>query len=77
MVRPADLANQLFSVSAPIVLFFYLVALYWKRGKPKKLTEVDLVTGRKIWLTAEELNAWRARTKSWPWYKRAIRWLFL
>lgn len=42
----------------PVVIAFYIVGYLWKRTGPKKASEIDLVTGRKCWSTAEELNAW-------------------
>lgn len=42
----------------PVVLAFYIAGFLWKRSGPKKASQIDLVTGRKVWSTAEELNAW-------------------
>jgi len=63
-------------LAAPICILFYLIGVAWKRTRPLKVTEIDLVTGRKCWETAEELNAWRTRTKAWPMWKRIIHALF-
>jgi len=61
----------------PIVIAFYIIGYAWKRQGPKKTHEIDLVSGRKCFETAEELNAWRARKQSWPLWKRVVHMLFL
>jgi amino acid transporter len=42
----------------PILIMFYIIGYAWKRAGPRKTSEIDLVTGRKCFETAEELNAW-------------------
>lgn len=76
---PGDRAQSFFLayLAAPIVIGFYLFGLFWFRRFPKKLDEIDLVTGRRCWDSAEELNEFRARKKSWPWYKRLYHALFM
>lgn len=48
----------------------------WKRTTPRKVHEIDLDTGRKSWLTVEEMRAWRAERAAAPLYKRIFRLLF-
>ncbi|KAK9893750.1 hypothetical protein P389DRAFT_155558 [Cystobasidium minutum MCA 4210] len=60
----------------PVVIAFYIVGYLWKRTGPKKASEIDLVTGRKCWSTAEELNAWRESKKQLPFFKRMKDMLF-
>ncbi|KAG8936985.1 hypothetical protein FRC02_009122 [Tulasnella sp. 418] len=54
----------------PVVVFFYIAGFVWKRETPKRAHEIDLVTGRKVWDTAEELNEERARLRQRPLYVR-------
>lgn len=61
----------------PILIGFYIIGYAWKRSGPKKASEIDLVTGRKCWLTAEELNAYRQARNDLPFFKRIITKLFL
>lgn len=63
-------------LSAPILAAFYAIGYIWKRKGPQKASQIDLVTGRKCWETAEQLNAWRDRKKSWPIWKRIVHALF-
>jgi len=76
---PGDAAQSFFLayLAAPILIAFYIIGFIWKRQGPKKASEIDLVTGRKCFETAEELNAWRGRTKHWPMWKRIVHKLFL
>jgi len=75
---PGDRAQSWFLayLAAPICIVFYLFGLFYFRRMPRKLDEIDLVTGRRCWESSEELNAWRARTKAWPMYKRIYHALF-
>lgn len=75
---PGDAAQSFFLayLAFPILIFFYIIGFLWKRQGPKRASEIDLVTGRKCFETAEELNAWRARTKDWPMWKRIVQKLF-
>lgn len=41
-----------------------------------RASEIDLDTGRKVWDSAESLNAWRAERRKAPWWKRAYRFAF-
>jgi len=63
-------------LAIPVMIGFYIIGVWWKRTRPWKLSEIDLVTGRKCWETAEELNAWRGRTKHWPLWKRVLQKMF-
>ena len=75
---PGDAAQSFFLayLAFPILIFFYIIGFLWKRQGPKRASEIDLVSGRKCFETAEELNAWRARTKDWPMWKRVLQKLF-
>ncbi|KAG6859934.1 hypothetical protein C0995_001763, partial [Termitomyces sp. Mi166 len=48
----------------------------WKRTLPKAIDEIDLDTGRKSWLTVEEMRAYRESRKNAPLYVRIYRMLF-
>jgi hypothetical protein len=41
----------------PILLAFWIVGYAWKRTLPKRASEIDLDTGRKSWLTVEDMRA--------------------
>lgn len=68
---PRDAAESFFLayLAAPIVIAFYVVGVIWKRTTPRKASEVDLVTGRKCWATAEELDVGRRAAKELAWPK--------
>lgn len=64
-------------VSVPILIAMWLAFWLWGgRTRPLRASEIDLKTGRKIWLTADELNAMRAARRNKPWYKRIYQTLF-
>lgn len=63
-------------LAAPIVLAFWLVGYIWKRGRPRRAHEIDLDTGRKSWLTVEDMRQYRAERALAPWYVRTYRILF-
>ncbi|KAG8905466.1 hypothetical protein FRB99_008907 [Tulasnella sp. 403] len=46
-------------LAIPVVIIMYIAGYIWKRETFKRAHEIDLVTGRKVWDTAEELNAER------------------
>jgi amino acid transporter len=60
----------------PILIGFYIVGWIWKRGVPRRAHEIDLDTGRKSWLTVEDMRAYRAERRAAPWHIRMYRMLF-
>ncbi|KAF9456227.1 APC amino acid permease [Collybia nuda] len=76
--NPKKVAEVFFSsyLAAPVMIFFYIVGFIWKRGLPKKIADIDLDTGRKSWLSVDEMRAWRAERKLAPLYIRIFRMLF-
>ena len=73
-----DLAENFFQayLAAPVMIFFYVLGyLIWRR-KPQKASEIDLDTGRKSWLTVEEMRQYRAERALAPWYVKVYRILF-
>ncbi|WVF72539.1 hypothetical protein IAT40_007356 [Kwoniella sp. CBS 6097] len=60
----------------PIVIGFYIGGYLWKRTLPRKASEIDLDTGRKSWLTVEDMRAYRAERATAPLYVRVYRMLF-
>lgn len=44
-------------LAAPIMIGFYVAGYLWKRTLPKRAHEIDLDTGRKSWLTVEDMRA--------------------
>jgi amino acid transporter len=63
-------------LAAPILIGFWIVGYAWKRTLPKRASEIDLDTGRKSWLTVEEMRAYRAERASAPLRVRIYRILF-
>ncbi|KAF9033739.1 APC amino acid permease [Hymenopellis radicata] len=63
-------------LAAPIMIAFYIVGYVWKRQLPKRANEIDLDSGRKSWLTVEDMRAYRAERKNAPLYIRIYRILF-
>jgi hypothetical protein len=51
-------------------------ALPSQRETPKRARDIDLDTGRKVWDSAEKLNAWRAECRAQPLWKRTYIFLF-
>jgi len=63
-------------LAAPVVILFYIIGYALFRKKPKPLVEIDLVSGRKCWMSAEALNEERAKRSALPWPQRIIMILF-
>ncbi|TFL05711.1 amino acid permease/ SLC12A domain-containing protein [Pterulicium gracile] len=63
-------------LAAPVMVAFYLFGYIWKRGKPVSALEMDLDTGRKSWLTVEDMRAYRAERATAPFHVRLYRILF-
>ncbi|KAK7453999.1 Amino-acid permease inda1 [Stygiomarasmius scandens] len=63
-------------LAAPILIAFWVGGYAWKRTKPKRAHEIDLDTGRKSWLTVEEMREYRAERARAPLYIRIYRILF-
>ncbi|KAK8846527.1 hypothetical protein IAR55_005613 [Kwoniella newhampshirensis] len=63
-------------LALPILLLFWIVGFAWKRTWPKRASEIDLDTGRKSWLTVEDMRAYRAERAKAPLYIRIYRMLF-
>ncbi|TFK63718.1 amino-acid permease inda1 [Pluteus cervinus] len=74
----AEIADNFFSVclAVPIVLLFWGVGFAWKRTFPMKASEIDLDSGRKSWLTVEEMRQYRAERRNAPFFTRVYRILF-
>nr|CRX78983.1 hypothetical protein ls5930a1_00058 [Leucosporidium scottii] len=75
---PRQAANDFFLayLAAPILLGIWVVVFIWKRTLPKALKDIDLDTGRKSWLTVEEMREYRAERKRAPWHVKLFRTLF-
>ncbi|GMK56421.1 hypothetical protein CspeluHIS016_0302610 [Cutaneotrichosporon spelunceum] len=63
-------------LSLPVILLMYLISWLVIRTWPKRLCDIDLDTGRKSWLTVDEMRQFRADRAAQPWYKRLYRLLF-
>ncbi|KAG6830788.1 hypothetical protein H0H87_007041 [Tephrocybe sp. NHM501043] len=76
--NPKDVASGFFSayLGAPIMILFWIIGFVWKRRLPMKIEEIDLDTGRKSWLTVEEMREYRASRAAAPLYIRIYRLLF-
>lgn len=60
----------------PILLAFWIIGYAWKRTLPRRAHEIDLDTGRKSWLTVEDMRKYRAERAQAPLYVRIYRMLF-
>ncbi|GAA6058880.1 hypothetical protein JCM10212_002824 [Sporobolomyces blumeae] len=63
-------------LALPVLLVFWVGAIIKKRTRPWRASEIDLDTGRKSWLSADEMNAWRAERSKAPRHIKIYRWLF-
>jgi yeast amino acid transporter len=63
-------------LAVPVMIFFYIIGLVWKRQLPQRASDIDLDTGRKSWLTVEEMREYRAERALAPWHVRTYRILF-
>lgn len=63
-------------LAAPVMIAFYIVGVIWKRTTPRKASSIDLVSGRKAWATAEELEPGRRAVRELPWPKWIVYILF-
>lgn len=63
-------------LAAPILIAFWIFGYVWKRTLPRRAHEIDLDTGRKSWLTVEDMRAYRAERAKAPMWKRVYRMLF-
>lgn len=63
-------------LAAPVLLLFYIIGYVWKRQLPKRASEIDLDSGRKSWLTVEEMRAYRAERRNAPTHIKLWRILF-
>ncbi|KAG8864472.1 hypothetical protein FRB96_004975 [Tulasnella sp. 330] len=63
-------------LALPIVVIMYIAGYFWKRDTMKAPRDIDLVSGRKVWDTAEQLNAERAQKALRPIHIRAWHFLF-
>ncbi|KAF6760628.1 APC amino acid permease [Ephemerocybe angulata] len=74
----SEIAKNFFEayLAVPVMILFYVIGFAWKRTLPQRAHAIDLDSGRKSWLTAEEMNQWRAERRQAPWYVRIYRILF-
>ncbi|KAJ3506100.1 hypothetical protein NLJ89_g7055 [Agrocybe chaxingu] len=75
---PKVVAERFFSayLAMPVMILFYIIGYAWKRSLPQRAHEIDLDTGRKSWLTVEEMREYRAERKRAPLHVRIYRMLF-
>ncbi|KAF9473602.1 APC amino acid permease [Pholiota conissans] len=75
---PSVVAQNFFAtyLAFPVLILFYIIGYVWKRTLPQRAHEIDLDTGRKSWLTVEEMNQWRAERAAAPLFTRLYRILF-
>ncbi|TFL00709.1 APC amino acid permease [Pterulicium gracile] len=76
--NPGAVAEGFFMayLAAPVMIIFYVIGYVWKRGTPVRALDMDLDTGRKSWLTVEDMRAWRAERATAPFHVRLYRLLF-
>ena len=75
---PGQVAYDFFQeyLSAPVVIAFWIVGFIMFRATPTPASRIDLDTGRKSWLTVEEMDAYRAERATAPMWKKIFRTLF-
>ena len=54
-----------------VVLLFYVIGWVWKRSTWKKISEIDVDSGRRE-IDWEVLNKERARYASWPAWRKVL-----
>lgn len=57
-------------LSVPIIMAFYIVFKLWKKTKFKKVSEIDVTSGRREMNLKEILAEERAEQANWPKWKR-------
>lgn len=62
-------------LALPVVLFFWACGYLWKRDGVKKVSQIDLDSGRRP-VDWEEIHAQRARYASWPLWRRFFSAIF-
>ena len=62
-------------LSAPIIIVFYVFFKIWKRPAFKRIKDIDVTSGRREMDLTEILAEERAEQATWPWWKKA--WKFL
>ncbi|KAG5637064.1 hypothetical protein H0H81_005945 [Sphagnurus paluster] len=72
------IAEDFFSsfLAAPVLILFWCIGYAWKRTLPKRISEIDLDTGRKSWLTVEEMREWRAERARAPFHVRLVEYCY-
>ena len=61
------------NLSIPILLLFYFAFKFIKKTKIKKISEIDIYSGRRELNLAEILAEERAIQAKWPWWKKVYR----
>lgn len=59
-----------------IIIGFWIAGYAWKRGRPLRADKIDLDTGRKSWLSVEDMRQYKAERAAAPLYLRVYRLLF-
>ncbi|KAF8875776.1 APC amino acid permease [Infundibulicybe gibba] len=75
---PTEILEDFFSsyLAAPVMLLFWVIGYLWKRTLPQSASDIDLDSGRKSWLTVEEMRLYRAERRLAPFHIRLYRMLF-
>ncbi|KAK0505380.1 hypothetical protein EDD18DRAFT_1061146, partial [Armillaria luteobubalina] len=63
-------------LAAPVLLLFYIIGYLWKHQLPKGASGINLDSGRKSWLTVEEMRVYCAERRNAPTHTRLWRILF-
>lgn len=61
------------NLSIPILLAFYFAFKFIKKTKIKKISEIDITSGKRDMNLAEILAEERAIQAKWPWWKKVYR----
>lgn len=75
---PRDVVESFFKayLAVPVMLIFWIAGYAWQQRRPLRASEIDLDTGRKSWLTVEQMREYRAERAAAPWHIRTYRILF-
>ncbi|KAF8992150.1 APC amino acid permease [Cyathus striatus] len=76
--NPSVVAQGFFQsyLALPVMILMYVIGYAWKRTLPQRAHDINLDSGRKSWLTVEQMREYRAERAAAPLYVRIYRMLF-
>ncbi|KIY72262.1 APC amino acid permease [Cylindrobasidium torrendii FP15055 ss-10] len=77
-VHGLEAADSFFKayLAVPVMISFWIGGYLWKRVYPKRASDIDLDSGRRSWLTVEDMRAYRAERALAPGHVKLYRLLF-